>query len=389
MTAGLSMNRLELSGLSIATSQIWGGVRLVPVLRRDAPGDLRLWKRSYKEDEASVDLGGRTGGPKSMYGSYVPHGLVVDWSGDGALKAAFGTRMARQDGTVLERDGHTARILHRMVKREDRHRLRILPLHVAMEGFLSLHFGGPEIAWEAYSKQVLKQGLSPRYERIAWGWELPALPEALRVFEIHDDQVGVLVFIAETLASAFIVPHPDDYRALHQTVVEDFFGPTLVHAGRYGAAIKIDIGFDEHFVKSIDDLRGALSAMQESWHAFQLDLAGGLIHQPLTGENVYRAGPFQLSRFMTGLKPTEENHIGEMIVRRDGTLEYLKTYRLSAAQTKRAFLLRQLAGHDWHIEHTAKALGQSKEQFVVRLEKAGFGYLLKDHVLRAARRKRR
>ncbi len=37
--------------------------------------------------------------------------------------------------------------------------------------------------------------------------------------------------------------------------------------------------------------------------------------------------------------PNEECHIGERIVREDGTLEYLKTFRLSAAQVRRAYQL--------------------------------------------------
>lgn len=143
MKTNASLNKISLKGLEVAPSQTWGGVRLVPLLRRNVRGDLRLWQRSYGEDVAEVNLGGRESAPKAFYGSYVPHGLVINWSNDGALDATFGTRLAKGkgDGKVFTGEGYTARLLHRMVKREDKNRLRILPLHVAMEGFLALQFG--------------------------------------------------------------------------------------------------------------------------------------------------------------------------------------------------------------------------------------------------------
>ena len=44
----------------------------------------------------------------------------------------------------------------------------------------------------------------------------------------------------------------------------------------------------------------------------------------------------------TGLRLHEENHIGELIRRDDGSIEYLKTFRLSDVQARRAHLLQQL-----------------------------------------------
>ena len=62
--------------------------------------------------------------------------------------------------------------------------------------------------------------------------------------------------------------------------------------------------------------------------------------------------------------------------------------RLSAAQSRRAYLLRELATHRWNLEATAASQRQSKEDLLLRLEQAGFGDLLKDHLLREARRRR-
>ncbi|MGL4502725.1 MAG: ARPP-2 domain-containing protein, partial [Planktothrix sp.] len=56
------------------------------------------------------------------------------------------------------------------------------------------------------------------------------------------------------------------------------------------------------------------------------------------------------------------------------------------AQTRRVYLLSQLAKHDWNLEITARELGQSKDELVLRMEKAGFGYLLKQNLLEVARK---
>jgi len=86
-----------------------------------------------------------------------------------------------------------------------------------------------------------------------------------------------------------------------------------------------------------------------------------------------------------------ECHIGERIVREDGTLEYLKTYRLSAAQVRRAYLLEQLAAAEWNMQRAAAALRCTEKDLAQRLVSAGFGFLLKASVLlalpRAAKRR--
>lgn len=74
-------------------------------------------------------------------------------------------------------------------------------------------------------------------------------------------------------------------------------------------------------------------------------------------------------------------------MRGDGTLEYLKTYRLSAAQTRRAYLIKQLAHAEWNLERAAGNLKTTRDDLVARLSNAGFGYLLKESVLEAALRR--
>lgn len=78
-----------------------------------------------------------------------------------------------------------------------------------------------------------------------------------------------------------------------------------------------------------------------------------------------------------------ECHLGERMLREDGTPEYLKTYRLSAAQVRRAYLLQQLAAAEWNLERAAESLRGTVPELTRRLVNAGFGYLLKPAVLQA------
>lgn len=238
------LEAVVLRGLEVAPSQVWGGIRIVPLLRKEIHEDLRLAKRSYDEDVMVVSLNGELLAPGIKYLSYVPHGLVVSWSTDGTAAATFGTQLSSRDGKRFEKGPFTVRVAHRMARREDKNRLRLLPLHLAMEGFLALHFGGPDVAWSEYSRRALSTGLDPRWEDAVPGSWISNLDDALRVFEIHDRQVGVLLFVADALASAFVVPHPDDYGALHRTLLEDFYGTLLFHYGLYATTSRMEASID-------------------------------------------------------------------------------------------------------------------------------------------------
>ena len=129
--------------------------------------------------------------------------------------------------------------------------------------------------------------------------------------------------------------------------------------------------------------------MRDEWAGQHAQMSRGILGRSVTSQPVYRIGPFQLQRFMTELDPRAENHMGEAIVRDDGALEYLKTYRLSAAQCRRAYLLSKLAEFDWSLERCAESLCTSRDELVRRLVNAGFGYLLTEQVLAAARRRKK
>ncbi|MFO7565146.1 MAG: hypothetical protein R6X02_21040, partial [Enhygromyxa sp.] len=63
---------VELRGLSLAPSQIWRGVRLVPILRDEPIEDLRLDPLCYGDELGVVSLPDR-----STYTAFVPHAFVA------------------------------------------------------------------------------------------------------------------------------------------------------------------------------------------------------------------------------------------------------------------------------------------------------------------------
>lgn len=374
---------LDLAGLRLGAAQAFGAVRLVPLLKEHVREDLRLWSRSYGDDRPDVvGLRGDARAPELGYFAYIPHAYVLRWSSDGSAVAARGAALApRKQGL---RDVGGVRVLHRMARAEGPNALRFLPLHLAMEGFLALHFGGPDVAWGEYSREALRHGLSPRSEGAVPGAAISGLEDAVRMFEIHDDQVGALVFVADALAALVCFPHPGDYRALHRTLVRDFFGELIYqYALCYGEVPAHRVQLREAAIDDLAGLRAAVDRARAEWTAFTADMAAGVLREPLRWDTVRQAGPFRLCRFRSLLRPDEDNHIGEAIVRDDGALEYCKTFRLSAAQVRRAALLERLAACDWDLGRAAESYAITREHLYVRLRNAGFGYLLKEHVLKA------
>ncbi|WP_394825064.1 ARPP-2 domain-containing protein [Pendulispora albinea] len=380
--------KLALTNLRTGSPQTLGAIRLVPICRDRAPGDLRIRLRDLVPAPAIVSLDGAPGEPGLKYVSYVPHGLVVAHTKDGA-QASFGTTLGEERGAR----GRCVNLLHRMVKREDdvregatsTARFRLLPLHLAMEGFLAHHFGGPDIAWSEYSQHAIRRGLDPRAESSVRGRSLPGFEAALRVFEMHPTQVGVMIFVADALASVFVVSHPSDYRLLHRSVLEDFFGQLVYEYGLlYPETPPIETPLHEERIASISDLRAEVARARGEWEEYARLLADGLFRREVRVETVRSMAPFRLERFMPDFDPDEECHLGERIVRDDGTVEYMKTFRLSAAQVRRAHLLEQLARAGWNLGDAAARLRCTRDELVKRLDNAGFGYLLAPHVLRAS-----
>lgn len=385
MTTLTPPHGVDLTGLRTGPAQTWGAVRLVPLLRDEPITDLRLHARMYDPNDLSVvQVGART-----AYTAFIPHAFVATWTDDAAPAAAYGTQLLSADDPRNPACINLS-FRRRMARREEKRRLRFLPLHLALEGFLALQFNGPPIAWEEWNRKSVTRGLSPRVEAALTGASVPGLDDALRVFEIHRDQCGMMLYLADALAAAFVVPHPDDYRALHPTLLQDLYGD-LIHqyAHMYPEVDAFRTRIDDKDIETVDDLRAALVRSREEWTAFHATMADGLRSAKLTHNRVYRMGRYTLSRFLPAFDLDGENHIGETITDREGRLAYLKTFRLSAAQVRRGHLLAKLAEHDWNLDATAKALATERQDLVLRLNRAGFGHLLRPDILDAARNKAR
>lgn len=369
---------ITLTGLATGPAQTWGAVRLVPLLRAVPVDDLRLHRRGYPRDELSV-VHVR---PRTAYISYIPHAFVASWTGDGSPAAAYGTQLRDPEGSDAPA-GIALRVRRRMARREDKQRLRFLPQHLALEGYLALQFGGPPIAWQ----EAVTRGLSPRVEAVYTGGHIPGLDDALRVFEIHRDQCGMALYVADALAAAFVVPHPDDYQALHPSLLQDFYGELIYqYAHLYPAVPEFATRVDDTKVADVADLRAQLVQARADWQDFGSLMADGLLGgQRLTVTPVYRMGRFTLSRFLPDFSLYGENHIGETITDDTGRLAYLKTFRLSAAQNRRGHLLSRLAGTAWDLDATASALGTDRERLTTRLDRAGLGHLLRPDIIDACR----
>lgn len=145
---------IDLTGLTVGPAQTWGAVRLVPLLRSTPIVDLRLHPRLYDGDELSA----AEVGADSSYVAFVPHAFVATWTHDGNPSATYGTQL-RSSATPGQPEGIDLHFRRRMARREDHRRLRFLPLHVAMEGYLAMQFGGPAIGWQEWTRQAVTRGL--------------------------------------------------------------------------------------------------------------------------------------------------------------------------------------------------------------------------------------
>lgn len=371
---------LRLDGLIPAPAQVWGRVRLVPLIREQPVDDVRLALRDYSAEQllaiTRVD-------PQTSYLSYVPHGLVMSWSPNGSPVAAVDTRLGakevRTPGVIVELD--------KMARGLGPNALRLLPLHLAMEGFLAQHFGGPDVAYAFWSRQALRDGLSPRVEFSVRGDGVPGLAEALTVFERHRGQCGVLVFIGDQLASACAVGHPEDYVAIHDALLTDFYGTLFAQWGwAFREVQELPVTLTG---RTIPEIRASLQQARSDWAAFAQAMASGLFPREVLSERVRTAGRFELIRFATDFDVKQATrdgeHIGEALVDGDGRIVYLKTYRLDRGQIRRGYLLSELARVEWDAQRLADEQGHGDLQRIVRdLEAAELGWMV--HVAFRARR---
>ncbi len=372
------LSKLDLSGLDLAPPQLWKNVRLYPVLSEQPNPDLRFALNNY-EDQIGVAVNN-----SSAYISYIPHGLVISWEG-GAPQTTYGGTLQRSS----KRMPNSAVTMHHRLAKKRSNQLRVLPLHFALEGFLNLQLGVPEIGWAQYSKEFKRFGVVTAAASTLPGSAVPGMSEAVNLFEIHENQVGTLVFISDTFAGAFIYSNPEDYRSIHHSLVENFYSDLFYYYGCYGFSGNMEIPLNRAGISNLADLESAVDDVYQEWEDTATILTSGLFAKDLEGQKVNNVGQYQLSRFVTSLNPDDENHLGEVITNQDNEIEYLSTYRLSKRQTRRAYFLKQLADHQWNLAEAAAAMGQTENQLMLSIEEQGFGYILNPEVLKAAHKHRR
>jgi hypothetical protein len=391
-TSPRSTTPFRLDGLRPAPAQVWGRVRLIPLIADGAFDDsLRLGLRRYDDalwTQAHTD-------DDLYYGStFVPHAMIVDWTDDGAPVASWSTQLiaaSEERAAKQHKIGSrcVVRELNRMIQREQRGRLRFLPMHLALEGLMSEHFGGPDTAWSEWSRDALRHGLSPRVEQMLMGRYVPDLDDALRLFELHQGQRGVVVLVGDTLASALVVPTPMDYRAMHQALIQDFYAEIFLYYNLIDPVVQQGISLGDEPVRSLEELRARLDVASASYAAIELSLAGELTEASLERRVRYKLGDrYRLESFMT--EPDAPNaevrsHAGEVIFDSRGRIQYLKTMRLSREQVRRASLLKLLSRAGWRLEEAAVLFGFPLDQFIRHLDRAGLGHLLAPRLRRRER----
>jgi hypothetical protein len=105
--------------------------------------------------------------------------------------------------------------------------------------------------------------------------------------------VGVIAekYLIFGLAAAFVVPHADDYRALHPTLLLDLYGELLYHHAHLHLPVPdYQASLDGASIGSVEDLRAALARTRKEWAELHALTAGGLLTAEVTHSRVYRMG---------------------------------------------------------------------------------------------------
>jgi hypothetical protein len=356
----LPFPKFHWQGCRLEAGQTWGSVRLAALVRDEVRGDLRLSPRVQNRDRV------RSSYPQAQFTSYIPQALVVRWDRDGTAEATAETHLGDQGGLSLGK----------LWKRQSPTELAFLPNALAIEGFMVRHFKGPDVAWLDYQRAVRRGSLGVRAERSVPGWYLKGMAEALALFEFAPNQVGTALFLDEELIGCFITPHPEDYAQLHESLLCDHFADYLIHYGYLRYAKRQDLPLNAAAIVDLDSLSREFARAKAAESAKEVYRLGAIEGRELETQTVYRTDRFTLERFVTQLQGAD-NFAGEAIVREDGTLEYLKLFRLSRGQSRRLHLLSTLARHGWNFDQAAPDLGvQSREDVARSFVEADLGYLL-------------
>ena len=356
--------------LEFGTAQVFGPIEIVPVIRRSIRSDFRVLRRMLEGHpfSARVDADDQ---PRWLC---VPSGVIIDNDDDGRGMASFGAQVleARRNNVPRARD--LAR-LSRLAARRRSTLLGFLPDHIGRWGFMLFLYGFPG-TWEEFGGEALERAHLDWLEGMVPGGRVPGLAEALRVFEIVDGQVGAMVWIAGQLASTLVLPHPDDYRALHSSLLGDWYVQSLVQYAHSWAVVPAHYAsgvasqLAQARPRDVAELRALFERMRERGQTVLDHRLEQALAINLWRDDGRDQGPFKHYRVRSDLSRRGANFIGELI-EREGRVEYLELMNLNHAQSRRAFLLARLQANSWNLEAVAQVERCSVEQLVTRLANIG------------------
>ncbi|MCA9687304.1 MAG: hypothetical protein KC457_34405, partial [Myxococcales bacterium] len=313
--------------LEFGTVQVFGPIEIVPVIRRSIRPDFRVLRRMLEGHPFAA----RVDDDDEARWLCVPSGVIVDNDAEGRGQANFGARVldARRNNVPK------ARSLERLSRLSARRRSELvsfLPDNIGRWGFMLFLYGFPG-SWDEFGGEVLERAHLQWVEGMAPGGRVPGLAEALRVFEIVDGQVGAMVWIAGQLTGTLVLPHPDDYRALHHSLLGDWYVQTLVQYARSWAHVP------EHYADGVAgmleqarpgdvaELRALFGRMRERGETLLDHQLAQALSLPLWRDRGLDEGPFNHYRVCSQLSRRGSNFIGELI-ERDGRVEYLELMHL-------------------------------------------------------------
>lgn len=360
--SGALVRALGLQGLASAPPQRFGEVAVVPLRRPGPPDELRLYRP------------GVTGAAQ-----LAPHGYLLGMASPYQARVAYGSQIAlpgqefASATIVVERPLSLARP-------------RMLSMNLDTEGFLYFFCGADAASWGEYARRLSARQYQGLRVKSAPVEQPAALADAARLFEPYEDQVGALVLLRDELAGALVVPHPEDYRALHPSLFDEvydgFFGSYGLAPTPPPAHVLEPPGLT---LRSVDDLRLALKQLKQRWANTTHGLSGGIAEQPLSFLAEQRRGEFLVRRFASQHAPTERGAIGELISRPSGRLVYLRLYTLTPPDQRRRDLLAELVRANWNMRAVAGARGETPWAYEGTLRRAGLGHLLRESFADARR----
>ena len=288
------LNNLTLRGLELAPSQVCGAIRLVPVLRQNVRSDLRLAQQRYNENWRWLRSTAGTGSRIRRHTTRMCH---TAWCCRGRLRPAyFRLRHTNSISCPAWQTGELGEVQHPPDAPHGKTGTRQQSTPVS----------APPPCYGRLLVAVLRRA-GYRVERI-----LPPRARARAVAPlgklvrraIHCRTRGSPARVRDTRGAsgrsglcrgsacfAYVVPCPEDYRALHAGLLEDFYGELLYqYALLYDTTYPVKVTLDAKSIANLTQLRAALTQVRSEWAAYHCLMAGNLLGRDVQSSRVYQLG---------------------------------------------------------------------------------------------------